>query len=316
MYTFNKPLAGMKTSQTEVNRMIREQNNAIYEEDEQKRKLQESVNQLESEQYYEYVKGIRESVTKNSVNRSSFLKNVRTSFMTECLYKLYKDSSVAPLTESDRIIAKNLINKFVLEKGAKELISEFATKNLLLSEFSRITQKYYDMVLETCDEKNKEVEFTISNDVTNDFYKELETVDTDTASKLIRDRVSDAISEFIDDNVNQKIEYQDIISAAQDKIATATDESMIEVYSNRAKRKINEMKLSRNKNVFHCLVESLSKNAITDPSLKQKYLIDESKLDMEGIVNDSQLIYTMLEMINTTNMVNEEYVSNYIKSFA
>lgn len=316
MYTFNKPLAGMKTSQTEVNRMIREQNNAIYEEDEQKRKLQESVNQLESEQYYEYVKGIRESVTKNSVNRSSFLKNVRTSFMTECLYKLYKDSSVAPLTESDRIIAKNLINKFVLEKGAKELISEFATKNLLLSEFSRITQKYYDMVLETCDEKNKEVEFTISNDVTNDFYKELETVDTDTASKLIRDRVSDAISEFIDDNVNQKIEYQDIISAAQDKIATATDESMIEVYSSRAKRKINEMKLSRNKNVFHCLVESLSKNAITDPSLKQKYLIDESKLDMEGIVNDSQLIYTMLEMINTTNMVNEEYVSNYIKSFA
>ncbi len=39
---------------------------------------------------------------------------------------------------------------------------------------------------------------------------------------------------------------------------------------------------------------------------------------MNNIVNDVQLIYTMLEMVNTTNMVNvdEDYMNKYIESLA
>ena len=51
--------------------------------------------------------------------------------------------------------------------------------------------------------------------------------------------------------------------------------------------------------------------------IKTKYL-NESTLNMDNIVNDSMLIYNMLEMVSTTNMVNvnEEYMRNYVKSLA
>ena len=125
----------------------------------------------------------------------------------ECLFKLYKDSSVYPLTESDKIIARNLVNKFVLEHGAGELMLDFKTKNLLLSEFSRITNKYYNRILEECEDEScdsekagKAREFSIDDKTKDDFFGDLENIDTTDASKLIKERVSDAISEFIDNN--------------------------------------------------------------------------------------------------------------------
>ena len=44
----------------------------------------------------------------------------------------------------------------------------------------------------------------------------------------------------------------------------------------------------------------------------------ESKVDMDAIVDSVQLIYTMLEMVNTTNMVNvdEKFINGYIQSLA
>ena len=65
------------------------------------------------------------------------------------------------------------------------------------------------------------------------------------------------------------------------------------------------------------MVESLSKAAFKDDALKARY-IHEGTVDMDGIVNSTELIYTMLEMVNTTNMVNvdEDFMNNYIKSLA
>ena len=82
-----------------------------------------------------------------------------------------------------------------------------------------------------------------------------------------------------------------------------------------AKRKINEMRLNREKNIFHCVVESLTNSVLKDDVLKQKYM-NEATIDMDKVVNSAQLIYTMIEMVNTTNMVDvdEAYMNEYIKS--
>lgn len=265
----------------------------------------------------EYV-SMREQSAIGQTNRVKFCTNLRNSLLSECLYKLYKESSTYPLDSNDKTIARNLVNKFVLENGAQTLISKFSTKNLLLSEFSRISSKYFDKILEDCDAKNEEhecKEFIVDPLIKDEFLKELEMVDTDDATKLIRDRISDSISEFVDSNMMEKLEYEDVIKSAQDRISTVKDESFIEQYSNAAKRKINEMKLLRKKNVFHCLVESLCAASLKDESLKQRY-IKEAQFDMDKIVEHGTLIYTMLEMANTTNMVNidEEYLNKYIKT--
>lgn len=324
MYTINKPSENMNKSMTEINRMIHEQQIQEQEEEQKRVQLEESIRIKELNENQVNTLEYQQSINKTANAKREFLQNVKNSLLSECIFKLYKDSTVAPLTESDKVIARNLVNKFVLENGAGELLLNFKHKNLLLSEFSRITNKYYQRILEECDDESsdpskagKAREFSIDDKTKEDFFTELEDIDTEDASKLIKERVSDAVSEFIDNNENQKLEYEDIIKSAQDRIAGATNESYAESYTNQAKRTINEMRLNAKKNIFHYMVESLCKNTFKNDKLKTKYL-NESTLNMDNIVNDSMLIYNMLEMVSTTNMVNvnEEYMRNYVKSLA
>ena len=324
MYTINKPSENMNKSMTEINRMIHEQQIQEQEEEQKRVQLEESIRIKELNKNQVNTLEYQQSINKTANAKREFLQNVKNSLLSECIFKLYKDSTVAPLTESDKVIARNLVNKFVLENGAGELLLNFKHKNLLLSEFSRITNKYYQRILEECDDESsdpskagKAREFSIDDKTKEDFFTELEDIDTEDASKLIKERVSDAVSEFIDNNENQKLEYEDIIKSAQDRIAGTTNESYAESYTNQAKRTINEMRLNAKKNIFHYMVESLCKNTFKNDKLKTKYL-NESTLNMDNIVNDSMLIYNMLEMVSTTNMVNvnEEYMRNYVKSLA
>ena len=324
MYTINKPSENMNKSMTEINRMIHEQQIQEQEEEQKRVQLEESIRIKELSENQVNTLEYQQSINKTANAKREFLQNVKNSLLSECIFKLYKDSTVAPLTESDKVIARNLVNKFVLENGAGELLLNFKHKNLLLSEFSRITNKYYQRILEECDDESsdpskagKAREFSIDDKTKEDFFTELEDIDTEDASKLIKERVSDAVSEFIDNNENQKLEYEDIIKSAQDRIAGTTNESYAESYTNQAKRTINEMRLNAKKNIFHYMVESLCKNTFKNDKLKTKYL-NESTLNMDNIVNDSMLIYNMLEMVSTTNMVNvnEEYMRNYVKSLA
>ena len=80
-----------------------------------------------------------------------------------------------------------------------------------------------------------------------------------------------------------------------------------------AKRKINEMKNKKETNVFGYMVEALTTSVFKDESLKYRF-VHEGNVDMDGIVESTQLIYTMLEMVNTTNMVNvdEKFINTYL----
>ena len=226
MYTINKPSENMNKSMTEINRMIHEQQIQEQEEEQKRVQLEESIRIKELNENQVNTLEYQQSINKTANAKREFLQNVKNSLLSECIFKLYKDSTVAPLTESDKVIARNLVNKFVLENGAGELLLNFKHKNLLLSEFSRITNKYYQRILEECDDESsdpskagKAREFSIDDKTKEDFFTELEDIDTEDASKLIKERVSDAVSEFIDNNENQKLEYEDIIKSAQDRIA-------------------------------------------------------------------------------------------------
>ena len=325
LYKMNKPSENMNLSEVEINRMMHEQAVEDYNNEQERKKLKESSIAREAQEQQDYYINYQKNINEAAAKKREFLANTKASLLSECLFKLYKESSVTPLTKQDKMVARNLVNKFVLENGADELVRSFATKNLLLSEFSRITTKYYNKILEACckdDDKerfNKQQarEFEIDDQTKDDFFDELKDIDTSDASNLIKQRVSDAVSEFVDSNSEQKLEYEDIINSAKEKMAGTTNEALIEQYNYQAKAKINNMKLNRKKNVFNCMVESLAIKSFKDDKFKTKY-INESALSMDNIVNDSMLIYQMLEMVNTTNMVNvtEEYMNNYVKSLA
>lgn len=325
LYKMNKPSANMNLSEFELQRMIHEQEVSEYKEEQERKKLQESSMNREALERESYLNNYSINAEHYGDEQRQFLANAKASLLSECIFKLYKDSTVAPLTESDKIVAKNLVNKFVLENGASELLRNFATKNLLLSEFSYITNKYYNKILEDCtkceeDDSSligKARDFEIDDDTKDNFFAELQDLDTTDASNLIKERVSDAVSEFVDTNQEKKMEYEDIINTAKEKMANATDESYIESYNYIAGSAINDLKLKSRNNIFGCMVESLAIKSFKDDKLNKKY-VHEATLNMDNIVNDSMLIYQMLEMVNTTNMVNvdEDFMNNYIKSLA
>lgn len=308
--TMNKPSENMNKSMYEIAKMTRELNESMINEDpknfgvfrENAAKERDSETYVSSQRELIYA---REAAAKK---KADFLQNVKEAFVTEAVLKIYKESSVTPLTNRDKVIAKNLVSRFVKEQGAGDLINSWATKNVLLSEVSRITQKYYNKVLETFMD-----DYALDTTIKDDFFEELEDLDITDAAKLIRERVADSIQQFTDTNFAAKLDYEDIIKQAQERIAAANDEGIAEQYSIQAKRKINEMKLNMKKNVFNIMVESLARKAVTDESYKKIYM-NESKLDIDKVVEDTTLIYTMLEMVNTTKMikVDEKVIADYL----
>lgn len=321
IFNTNKATDNMLLSATQLDHMYKEQQAELYNQEQNKIMAEQAAVERERNAYLEQHNQYIEDRLNSGAARSERMTKIKEAFISECIYKLYSESVAFPMTSRDKIIARNLVNKFVIENGAGNLISSFATENMILSEFSRISQKYYNRVLEGCD-KHEDCELTgqisnqlIAQDVVDDFYKELEDIDVRDASKAIKDRVADAINDFIDINTANKIEYEEIIKQAQDKVAAinGADDVVAESYLSMARRKINEMKNTRDMNVFNYMVEALTTSVLKDNDLKTQF-VNEGTVDMDGIVNSAQLIYTMLEMVNTTNMVNvnEEFVDRYL----
>lgn len=321
IFNMNKASENMLLKPTQLHQMYKEQQMEIYNEEQNKIMAEQAAIERERSAYFEQHNQYIEERISSGLTKSERLTKIKEAFVSECIYRLYCESVGFPMTQRDKVISRNLVNKFVIENGASNLISSFATENMILSEFSRICQKYYDKVLEGCDNK-KECELNghisdqvIAQDVVDDFYKELSDIDISDAAKAIKDRVADAITDFIDTNAANKLEYEEIIRTAQDKAnaISGADEVVAESYLNMAKRKINEMKNTRDVNVFGYMVESLTTSVLKDDTLKERF-VHEGTVDMDGIVNSTQLIYTMLEMVNTTNMVNvnEEFINEYL----
>lgn len=330
----NVPSENMRLSNTELGKMVLEHNMELYNAEHEKAVREQAAADRALEEHAVKMQDYLNEQIQSSKNRATFLQNVKEAFLIECIMKLYNESTAAPMTRQDRAVARNLVTRFVHENGAGTLVNDFSTRNLLLSEMARITMKYYNKVLEdctTCGEDGRPIgsnpgdakEYKLSTTIKDDFYDELDDLDCDDASKMIKDRVADAIQQFIDTNSYAKMEYEDIINQAKDKIASIdtsdnTDEhndALAEEYTMMAKRKINEMKLTRPKSVFNIMVEALTRKVLTDESYKAQYM-NESTVDMESVVDSTTLIYTMLEMVNTTRMVNvdEAFISEYLKS--
>lgn len=299
----------------EINRIVSEQN--IIDEGFMRNKV------LEEADYCAALEEARINSRKTAMNKAEFLANCKTALVTECLYKIYSNSFDAVLEDSNKTLGRNIITNFVNEQNASNLISRFKNSgDYMLSEMGRICSKAYDAIVEDCNNEDNSHnnacrDFTVNSAIKDEFLKELEDIDTDDASQLIRDRVSDAVSDFVDSNMLEKLEYEEIINNAKDQMNSAkSEEAMIEI-KRRAKRTIGDRKENREKNIFHCMTESLMKGIFKDDKLRNIYM-SGTTINMEKVVESTQLMYTLLEMVNTTNMVNvdEKYLDTFIESLS
>ena len=327
-----KPSANMNLHPTVLNSMIREQLQDMYQAEQDKEDMENAAYVRGMEENAAYTRDYINSRESAINNRAAFLESVKNNLLTAAILKPYKEAMNSVVTDSDKRVMQNLVKKFVEEQGAGDLLTRFKYQNTLTAELGRVVQESYDRIIESIDSDKKRDELNSfipkvdEKDIPNaaaplkipqtdvdEFYKDLAEVDTAEASKLIKDKVSDAMGEFVDQNLMNKTDFQEVINTAKEKLTDVKDEATIEYTMNEAKRQINEMRRTRHKNVFHYLVEAITKETFKDDSLRTRYL-HESTVDMSGIIHSAELIYTMLETFNTTEMVSEDYIKNYIIS--
>jgi hypothetical protein len=317
MYDDNKEVVVQPSYIQEIYAADHEFKTRIYQEQEDAKRREELAKQRAYNESTTSINNyINDRYTK-STSRAEYLSKVKDALVTECLLKIYTESAISPMTSRDSMVARNLITSFVRENGSGKLLREFRGKNLILSEFARICDTAYNKLLEKCDNCGLDdiPDLKLDTTISDSFFDDLKDIDCHAASELIRDKVADSLTEFIDSNMDAKLEYEELLNNAKDQAAVATTEEAANDIINNANRAIAESRVRRQKNVFGYMVEALTKKALSNDDFKKIYT-NENGVDMDAIVNDVQNIYSMLEMVNTLDIVpvNEEFILHYINS--
>lgn len=358
----DKPSENMLLNITSIIEMTKELNNNIIqnekESDEVKKIKTESFINEKNEYVNNYINSRYDKINK----RNKFLTECKSGFLTAALLRVLKESMTCKINAFDESVMKSIVSQFVNEQGTGDLLRRFKYQNITLAELGRVVNEAYDMVLNKLNSYN-EIEtnpdgsvnptqepkdvLKLDKGTVDEFYDNLSTVNTDNATSMIKDKVQDAIQEFIDDNVENNSQVQEIINSAKSTIdnmpstdenestdsaptdATANtapdasegdngentaNEAVLQIRTE-AKRRINILNNSRTKSPFQYMVESVTREVLRDDNLRLKYM-NESKVNMNGITHMAEIMYTWLEMCNTLEIVDEAYIKAYIKSLA
>lgn len=289
------------------NNFLRESNNKPVEKEEPAidKSLMESLNLINSR-------------GSNIAKLGKFKNNTRDVFLFEALYTTLDRSISGSSHIYIQPLMRAMVKNYITESGGTEcVLNKMRTKTLFLSEMCRIVEKYSDMVNEAVEGSDAD-NLTIPSDIKDSFYDELDKTEIDDVTQEIRNRVSDSVNNFIDQNAKNKEEIEEIISKANDAKANSSDQldtdedrsaEIKESYDHNANKKINKV-LNSNKSVLSYFVE-----AVSLATMKDKQLLEESstngQIDYDKVMDKAGTMYTMLEMLNTTKL--EKVDAAYIK---
>lgn len=286
---------------------------AIQEQEKKSCKKSKKYRNDEKMDDYSEVCKLKEAGCKKANKEAMDLYQIKKSFLSECLYNLFDKSLGFQLESQEKdVMKRTLVNNFIEEQGLERLLSDFRSKSYLLSEYSRIVKESTDTVLKKCCDKE---EIDIDFETKDDFYDKLDTEDTEEVANLIKLRVSNAVDEFLQTNMSDKIEIKEIIRKTEEKVNSSKNDAIKESYELAGKAAIAKVRNRNNKGILESMIFNVAKASLKDNDMKEMYMT-EGSLDMDNIVEDCKIMYTFLEMINTTKMVNinESYINNIINS--
>lgn len=270
----------------------------------------------ESETFNEYRDIYSKTNKANAVRLeyNKFIQDTKTALVSECICKLLNESTsiVTHNTETDTI-KRNLVNNFVENYGVDKLLNRFKTQNLLLAEFYAAINKAYTAVLESVDKTNPDT-FKIEPSIKDTFFDDLDMTNADEAIINIRNRVIEAETDFINDNIRDKTEINSILKDAKDKIDSTSNDSIKESVNIKAKADISKIKYGRKKNIYHTMVQEVTESVSKIDDLREIYM-ENGSFNMDKITENVNVVYTFLECLNTAQIidVDEKFVSDFIK---
>lgn len=284
-----------------------------------KEKERESKDKSYSEAYANSNATRREKVLKEY---KKFKNDLKTSLLESLLNGLFNDSlgnTKSIISEDTKAFNKSLVSNFINEEGVDNIIDKMRTTSLFTSEMASIIESTYNHILEGVDANDPET-FKVDSEEEINFYDNIDSKDDiEDLTDIIRMRVSRATDQFIEKNIEDKMNIKDLMITTKEKIENIktgdedTDEQIAQESAMKMKRAVRKIE-ERPHNIYEQMVINLTKQIISNNDLKKKFTTESGKLNMDAIIEKADSYYTLLEMVNTLKIkdINEDYIKSII----
>ena len=297
------------------------------EELEQKRVFAERAN-LDSQ--YQKAEAIRESAKAKAVNKakaySDFKKSVVESYVGGLLWNIYEsvlDKNMS--SEFAKGIGRSTLTSYIKENRSTTILKKMNGKTKFLSEAARMIDDFVTEAIEDADPDNEDT-LAIDPKKEQEFYDNLSNSD-DVAdiTNAIRMRVVDAEEKMATDNINDKIDMDDIMQGAAQRIESVRQSNKEGELSDdsaelqqqetvmMSKARMNDLATKRSRSVLEQMVRNTSKQVLKDENLAKVYT-ENGKVDFDKLIEANTAIYTFMETLNTIQLedFDEESVKKII----
>ena len=245
----------------------------------------------------------------------SFAETVRSTLLTEALYRVYKESTEPFLLKdpANCSIMRSIVSEYVRENTYYDIMNKMKKGSVFTSQIHNIINEYTEKILESVDKEDPST-FTITPDMKDEFFKQLDYSDSEAVSDAIKARVSDAVEDFVSANAKDHEDINAALKSAQEKIDSAPDGNtdIRESYDMKARRRVTEIRTAP-KSVFHKMVSAVCESTLKHPKEMVEFM-SEGHLNLDKIVDRVNLMYTFMETLNTARVekIDENYLENMI----
>lgn len=297
----------------------------LEQEEEEKNRIKEELDEKEKQDACNnHFYNILNSRNKQKAANESYLKfkdNVYNFLLEEYLFTIL-DKSVIKTAVSENLenFCRGIVHNYVLENGYDNILQKFNIQNtLVLSEAETLIDKYSNRILSEADKNDCETH-KIDEDDVKEYYKDIDNESMENISDMIRSRVSQATEEFINRNIVDDMNTEDILKDTKEKIDNIRgmndneEQELKEYYNIQLKKRLNRV-VNRNRNIYEQIVYNISESTYKNEALLEQYTDSTGKLNMDKITARSTCIYTFLEMLNTLKIeeFNRDNILDFIK---
>lgn len=250
---------------------------------------------------------------------NAFTSESRDFLLSESLSYIMNKCFPSTIDESLLMRGRAVVESFVAEEGSMSLLNQFKTKTLFLSELANIIESTHKKVLHSCE--GKDAPFKITNSDMKAFHNRIDTMNTDTITKEIVSRVTKAEEEFMKANLKDKETLEELAEKTKQNIDNVkakdsdTENEIKQECSALYRRQVDNI-MNRKKSILESMVLRMSKAVVTEESVLPQFTQENGKLDMQKIIDVSEVMYTFLEMVNTLKIKNvtSEYLHETLSS--
>ena len=278
---------------------------------------------------YNFARSIKEETIQK---KRKFAKDLTDNLVSEAIaYPYLEVAKMNNFTQEQTDLGKKIIDNFVVETGAENILKNMREGTIVTSLYADIISETTKEVLEACGKKCKDTKteeydicYTFDKEYADKFVNSLVKATPNALPNIISTRVSSAVQDFVNKQQDDQNTIKDILNKAKDNITAAKEKK----FSEQTIKEITEQseitarhKISliyrENTNLYGRMVKNFSKQMVTvnEQAMKDAgYVKENGKLNIAKVMNDTQVMYTVLETINTAGFydIDKNYVASIV----